>query len=95
MQDTDQHVQRIYQKVQQLVKQQKALQKLNQELTEQLADLKKQKTNYRESIDDLQQQIAVLKAAKSQLTDEEKKAFEKRLGQYIREIDRCITMLSE
>ena len=65
------------------------------EIQEKVSGLKKQREQHLESIDELQQQLAVLKAAKSELSEEEKKAFEKRLGQYIREIDRCITVLSE
>jgi hypothetical protein len=45
--------------------------------------------------DELQQQLAVLKAAKSQELSGRKKAFEKRLGQYIKEIDHQQSMLSE
>jgi len=95
MEQADLQIQRIHQKVQQLLKQQETLRKLNQELKQELNGLKKQREQYLEYLDELQQQLAILKAAKSQLSEDEKKAFEKRLGQYIKEIDRCITMLSE
>jgi chromosome segregation ATPase len=95
MLQANQQIDRIHQKVQQLLKQQETLQKLNKELRQEVSGLKKQREQHLESIDELQQQLAVLKAAKSELSEEEKKAFEKRLGQYIREIDRCITVLSE
>ena len=95
MQEADQQIQRIHHKIQLLLKQQENLRKLNSELREEVNVLKKQRDSQLDSIDELQQQLVVLKAAKSELSEEEKKAFEKRLGQYIREIDRCITMLSE
>ena len=95
MLQANQQIERIHQKVQQLLKQQETLQKLNKELRQEVSGLKKQREQHLESIDELQQQLAVLKAAKSELSEEEKKAFEKRLGQYIREIDRCITVLGE
>jgi len=95
MPQADQQIERIHQKIQHLLKQQENLHRLNKQLTEEVSRLKKQKEQHLESIDELQQQLAVLKAAKSELTEDEKKAFEKRLGQYIREIDRCITVLSE
>jgi len=95
MLQANQQIERIHQKVQQLLKQQETLQKLNKELSLEVSGLKRQREQHLESIDELQQQLAVLKAAKSELSEEEKKAFEKRLGQYIREIDRCITVLSE
>jgi len=91
----NQQIERIHQKVQQLLKQLETLQRLNKELSQEVSGLKKQREQHLESIDELQQQLAVLKAAKSELSEEEKKAFEKRLGQYIREIDRCITVLGE
>lgn len=95
MLQADKQIERIHQKVQQLLKQQESLQKLNTELKQEVTGLKKQRDQHLDSIDELQQQLTILKAAKSELSEEEKKAFEKRLGQYIREIDRCITVLSE
>ncbi len=95
MLQANQQIERIHQKIQQLLKQQETLQKLNKELRLEVTGLKKQREQHLESIDELHQQLAVLKAAKSELSEEEKKTFEKRLGQYIREIDRCITVLSE
>jgi chromosome segregation ATPase len=95
MLQADQQLERIHQKIQQLLKQQENLNRMNIELRQEVSGLKKQREQQLESIDELQQQLAVLKAAKSELSEEEKKAFEKRLGQYIREIDRCITLLSE
>ena len=74
---------------------QHSLQQLNHDLKRKLHEVKKENQEQLETIDELQQQLAVLKAAKSELSEDEKKAFEKRLGQYIKEIDRCITILSE
>jgi hypothetical protein len=39
--------------------------------------------------------VEILKATKAAMSEGEKRALEKRLGQYIREIDRCIAMLGE
>ncbi|HYJ38842.1 MAG TPA: hypothetical protein VEV87_09510 [Chitinophagaceae bacterium] len=95
MQQTDEQVHRIHQKIQQLLKQQASLQKTNLELKQEVNGLRTERKEFLVSLDEMQQQLAVLKAAKSQLSEDEKKAFEKRLGQYIKEIDRCITILSE
>ena len=46
-------------------------------------------------LEQLQQQVEILKATKASMSEGEKRALEKRLGQYIREIDRCIAMLEE
>ena len=95
MSQADEQIERIHQKIQQVLKQQQALQKLNFELKKEVNELRKEKQAQLNAIDELHQQLEVLKAAKSELSGEEKRAFEKRLGQYIKEIDRCITTLSE
>ena len=88
-------IERVQQKIQRLLKQHRSLQKMNEQLRQELNILKRQRDLQMESMEELQQQLIVLKATKSELSDDEKKAFEKRLGQYIREIDRCISMLNE
>jgi len=95
MEQVPQQLERIQLKIQQLLKHHRALQKINLQLREEIDALKNQRDQQLESIDELRQQLIILKAAKSELSVDEKKAFEKRLGQYIKEIDRCITMLSE
>jgi hypothetical protein len=64
-------------------------------LLSQLTSLKAENKQQLQSIELLQQKVQVLQAAKGEMNEEEKKAFEKRLSQYIREIDRCIAMLGE
>jgi peptidoglycan hydrolase CwlO-like protein len=95
MHHPDQQVERISEKIQLLVRKQQSLQKINYELRQQVHELQRQRSAQVETIDELQQQLLVLKAAKSELSEDERKTFEKRLGQYIKEIDRCITMLGE
>jgi archaellum component FlaC len=95
MLQAQEQIERVQQKIQQLLKQHRSLQKMNEQLRQELNTLKRQRDLQMESMEELQQQLIVLKATKSELSDDEKKVFEKRLGQYIREIDRCITMLSE
>ena len=95
MSEAAEQIERIQTKIQQLLKEQHSLQQLNHDLKRKLHEVKKESQEQLETIDELQQQLAVLKAAKSELSEDEKKAFEKRLGQYIKEIDRCITILSE
>jgi hypothetical protein len=43
----------------------------------------------------LEQKVSLLKMATGQMLEADKKELEKRLNNYIREIDRCITMLGE
>lgn len=91
----EQQIQQIYQKLQQLLKRHAALQKEKDQLQLQLTSLKSENKQQLQAIELLQQKVQVLQAAKGEMNEEEKKAFEKRLSQYIREIDRCIAMLGE
>ena len=43
----------------------------------------------------MEEQVNLLKASSGQMDEPSKKAFEKQLNHYIREIDRCIAMLSQ
>jgi regulator of replication initiation timing len=91
---TEQHLKRIQDKLQLLLKQHSILQKENQTLREQLGELKKQTEQYFSIAEKMKQQVEVLKYTNSEMDGEEKKQFEKRINGYIKEIDRCITMLS-
>jgi hypothetical protein len=45
--------------------------------------------------EELQQQVAILKLAAGEMSDKDKKTFERKLNQYIKEIDKAIAHLSE
>jgi chromosome segregation ATPase len=94
MNATEQHLKRIQDKVQQLMKQHIALQKENQSLKAELDSLKKEASQFRENSDNLKQQVEILKYSNGEMENEDKKQFEKRINTYLKEIDRCITMLS-
>jgi chromosome segregation ATPase len=86
---------RISDKLQLLLKQKHALQKENEQLHKLISDLKKKEEAQRINIEEMEQKLAVLKTAAGKLSEADKKDFEKKLNFYIREIDRCIAMLSE
>jgi hypothetical protein len=46
-------------------------------------------------IDELQQQVAILKMAAGEMSEKDKKDFERKINQYIKEIDKCISYLSQ
>ena len=94
MTESEQHLKRIQDKVQQLLKQHIAMQKENQFLKEELDSIKKDASKFRENSDSLKQQVEILKYSNGEMGDEDKKQFEKRINTYLKEIDRCITMLS-
>jgi archaellum component FlaC len=95
MEPLQEHIRRIQEKLQQLVKQYSALQKENEKLSLQLSLLKEKENIQYQQIEELNQQVSLLKAAKSGMSEEDKKDFEKRINQYLKEIDKCIAMLQE
>ena len=94
MNSTEQHLKSIQDKVQQLLKQHIALQKENQSLKDELESIKKDASQFRENSETLKQQVEIMKYSNGQMDVEDKKQFEKRINTYLKEIDRCITMLS-
>jgi chromosome segregation ATPase len=95
MNDLEQQVKRIQEKLQQLLRQRESLLKENGKLKDELRQLKEEKEKHTLQIGQFQQQVDILKATKEGIDDGEKRDLEKRLGHYIREIDRCIALLSE
>jgi hypothetical protein len=95
MNPLDQHIQRISEKLQQLLKQQQLLQKENDKLKKELHDIKGLHAERAKQMDELEQKVTILKTATNNMNDADKKDLEKRLNIYIKEIDRCIDMLSE
>ena len=91
----EEHIKRINEKLQTALKRFASLQRENMRLKKELEDTKKKAEEQAKQLDLLTQRIEVLKASKVAMTEEEKKAFEKRLRQYLKEIDKCITFLNE
>ena len=95
MEQLELQVRRIYDKLQQVLRQREALLKENNKLKEELQQLRQSETGRIEQIEQLKQQAEILKVKKGEMPLEEKALLEKRLSQYIREIDRCIALLAE
>lgn len=91
----EQHIKRISEKLQQLLKQHQLLQKENDQLKKELQYIKSLDTERTKQLTELEQKVAVLKTATNNMDETDKKELEKRLNHYIKEIDRCITMLGE
>ena len=94
MSTTEQQLKRIQDKLQQLLKQHTLLQKENQSLKDELGLLKTQSEEYHSASEKLKQQVEILKYTNGEMDEDGKKQFEKRINGYLREIDRCIAMLS-
>ncbi|WP_315820486.1 hypothetical protein [Paraflavitalea speifideaquila] len=67
----------------------------NDRLTKELKELRSKDASQAKKIEELEIKMAALKTATGQLNEADKKELDKRLHQYIREIDRCIAMLSQ
>lgn len=95
MSTPEQHLKRIQDKLQQLLKQYGALQKENSKLKEELDNAKQKSAVQQKSADELKQQVSILKVSAGDMSETDKKEFEKRINGYLKEIDKCIAMLSE
>lgn len=95
MEELELQVKRIHDKLQQVLRQREALLKENHKLKDELQQLRQSQTDRIEQIEQLKQQAQILKVKKGEMPLEEKALLEKRLSQYIREIDRCIALLAE
>jgi len=95
MADLETHIKRIQEKLQQLLRRHHDLQKENIQLKKELEISVKQSSQNQQTIDTLRQQVEVLKITSGNWNENDKKEFEKRINQYIKEIDKCIALLSE
>lgn len=93
--DTLQHVQQITAKVKQRMKQLETLQKQQEQQAEIIRSLKGRNEALEEQVRLLTEQQQILMAAAGKMSPADKAAFESTINKYIREIDKCIGMLSE
>ena len=92
---TEQHLKRIQDKLQQLLKVHTALQKENSKLKEELDATQQKILTQQKSADELKQQVSILKVSAGDMSEADKKEFEKRINGYLKEIDRCIALLGQ
>ncbi len=90
----DQKINELSERLQQLLRQYNQLKKENDWLKNELQKFLDQQTSHSEKVAELQQQIAIVKLASSEMNEKDKKNFEKTMNQYIKEIDQCIAFLS-
>ena len=85
----------VLEKLQQLLKKYLQLQKDNETLRNDCSALQKKENDYKMTIEELNQKVNILQAASGQMTNKDQKEFEKKISQYIKELDKCIGILSE
>jgi len=91
----DQQFNIINDKLQQLIKHQARLKKENERLRLELQSFTEKETNYQQKIDELSQQISILKLGAGEMNEKDKKDFERKINLYIKEIDKCIAFLGQ
>ena len=91
----EKQIQRIQQKLQEIVKRYASMQKTVSEQSTTIQQLQQDLEEKNRRIRILQEQQFVLKSAAGQLDAADKKAFEQTINKYIREIEKCIALLSE
>lgn len=91
----DQQITNINTKLEQLLKQYAQLQKDNEQLTTEAASLLAKNKEQQVLLDQLSMQVDILKVAAGNMNEKDKKGFDKQIGQYLKEIDKCIALLSD
>ena len=96
MQELLDHISRIQDKLLQLQKQHQQLQRDHEKLLIQMQSTQEKDRLQQQRLEDLERQLDVLKATRVASGDPaDKEALEKRINQYLREIDKCIALLNE
>lgn len=95
MANLPENIKRINTKLQLLLRQYQLLQKENEQFKTAIKELKNRHEHDVLHITQLEQQAGILKSAAGKMNEADKKSFEKHINQYIREIDKCIGLLSE
>jgi hypothetical protein len=95
MTGSDEQIKRIQEKLQKLIRQHSVLQKENARLVHELDQSKEQSVSYQKNVDVLKEQVNVLRLNAGDMSEGDKKEFEKKINGYLKEIDRCIALLGE
>lgn len=95
MSNQEQQLKRIQEKLQQLLKLHAALQKENSRLKTDLHTANEKIISQQKNAEELKQQVSILKVSSGNMSEADKREFEKRINGYLKEIDRCITLLGE
>jgi cell division protein FtsB len=89
------HIERIVKKAKERMQDIKQLQTQVARQKEIIAELKQRNEQLEEQARQLKEQKQILLAAAGKMNSQDKAVFEATINKYIREIDKCITLLSE
>ena len=93
MKETELYIKQVHEKLHQLLKQHQQLMKENNKLKADMQKMKDETTRQEKQVDELKQQLGILRMNSSGMGEKEKKEMEKQINVYLKEIDRCIAML--
>ena len=88
-------IKRVHEKILLLFKQHQALQKENERLKDDLNKMQIRFEAVSRDAEKFRQQTEVLQLSGRGMEETDKRMLEKRLNQYVREIDKCIALLQE
>jgi len=94
MDTIEEYINAINTKLQVLLKKYAALQKENAILKNEIELCRQNEKEYLEKINSLEIQAGILKASSGKWNEKEKHDFEKRINQYIKDLDKCMAMLN-
>ncbi len=94
MAEINDHIKQVNDKLQILLKQCQSLQIENEQLKMSVADFSVKDKTQKETIDAMRQEQLILKASLDKMDEAEKKELEKKINGYLKNIDKCIALLS-
>jgi hypothetical protein len=94
MKTVDEHINSINTKLQLLLKKYGALRKENAALQHEVEERRTNEKHFLDRIGSLEMQAGILKASSGKMTEKDKQAFDKRINQYIKDLEKCIAMLN-
>lgn len=95
MQELKDHINRVNNKLQELLKKHATLEKEHEQQQKNIQKLKTELELKDQRIILLEQQQHILKSAAGKMDEKDRKEFEQVINKYIREIDKCINFLNE
>lgn len=95
MEEMLQHIRRIQDKLQVLQKQFQQLSREKERLALEVQGFQEKDILQQHRIEQLEKQLELNRVIRPEMKETDKKALEKRINQYLREIDKCIALLNE
>lgn len=89
------HINVITTKLQQLLRQYDHLLKENNKQLQLITQLQQEQKAGKEMLENLQQQNLLLKASLTSMDEKDKKELEQKINIYLKNIDKCISLLSQ